>query len=362
MRDSVRSVEVTLLRVPLSRPMRTATFEIPGIDTALVQVRTAGGLEGVGWAFGFGKGRAASIARMVEDLSPLIVGADPTQTARLWQVISNATAFTGRKGIGALAVSAIDTACWDVAAKSADVPVFRLLGGSGDPVTAYASQGLWLDRSRDELVSEAAGMVESGFGAIKMRAGLANQDADIERIAAVREAIGPDVKLMVDVNQGWDVATTARMSRRMEPYDIFWLEEPYPVERTDWYRQTSGQFGVPLCTGESNYHAAEIAELVTGPGPDYLMLDLMRMSGVTEWMRAAHVCGVFGRTISPHLFAEHSIHLAAASTNCIWLEYMPWWDPILSEPLEPKDGCIAPPDRPGFGIELDGRAVARYQA
>ena len=359
--DVIDDVSVTFLSIPLEKPLLTAAFPIPAIDTALVQIQTRGGHTGIAWSFAFGRGRVASLVRLIEDLGDLVIGRHAVDTEALWASMSKASGFIGRRGLAALALSAIDTACWDIKGKVAGLPVYRLLGGYRNSLETYASQGLWLDRSRTALADEAAELVASGFHAVKMRAGLSDENEDVARVAAVRDAIGPDVKLMVDANQAWDLKATLRMADRLAPYDLFWLKEPMPHEQIADYVIARNQIPMALCTGESNYLKDEILRLVQSQAADIAMPDLMRMGGVTEWVKAAHICESFQTLVTPHLFMEHSTHLAAACANVVWQEFQPWWQPIMATPIELVDGEIVLPETPGFGIELDERALKAFQ-
>lgn len=357
----ITDIATTQLSIPLERPLVTAAFPIPAIDTALVRVRTKGGHEGVAWSFAFGRGRVASLVRLIDDLGETVIGSDALRTEALWARLARTVGFIGQRGMAALAISALDTACWDIAGKATGQPVHRLLGGYRDRVEVYASQGLWLDRDRDDLAAEARALVDRGFRAVKMRAGLADAAEDVARVRLVREAIGPDVKLMVDANQAWDLKRTLEMGRRLAEYDLFWLEEPLPHTHLDEYARATRALPMPLCTGESQFLKDEMLELARRGAADYLMPDLMRMGGVTEWMKAAHTCESFGIPVTPHLFMEHSAHLAAACPNAVWQEYQPWWQPIMAAPLTVEDGALQLTDRPGFGIELNNSAVDRYR-
>jgi L-alanine-DL-glutamate epimerase-like enolase superfamily enzyme len=357
----IAKVTTRFLSIPLDKPLRTAAFPIPAIDTALVEVHTAGGASGVAWSFAFGRGKVASLIRLIDDLSTLVVGQDALMVSHLWEKLVKSSGFIGPRGLAAAAISTLDTACWDIAGIVAGLPIYKMLGGYRESVETYASQGLWLDRSRDELAAEARSLIEAGFTAVKMRAGLADENEDIERVKAVREAIGPDHGLMVDANQAWDLKQTLRMARRLEAFDLLWLEEPMPFERLDDYGAAKVAMAMPLCTGESNYYKDEAVQLVTRRATDLVMLDLMRMGGVTEWMKAVKACEALGATVTPHLFMEHSAHLAAASPNVIWQEYQPWWQPIMAQPIELADGKIKLSDRPGFGIALNYDAVSAFE-
>ncbi|MGH3587307.1 MAG: mandelate racemase/muconate lactonizing enzyme family protein [Pseudonocardia sp.] len=357
----ITDVSTTFLSIPLEKPLVTAAFPIPAIDTALVRVHTADGHEGVAWSFAFGRGRIETVLRLVDDLAELARGADATRTEALWARMANAVGFIGRRGVAALAMSTIDTACWDIKGKAAGQPVHRLLGGARDRVEVYASQGLWLDRSREELAAEAQSLVEQGFPALKMRAGLPDPREDIARVRAVREAIGPDVTLMVDANQAWTLKRTVQMARAFEEFDLFWLEEPMPHSDLNAYAAARDAISIPLCTGESNYLKDEVLALARAGAADVVMPDLMRRGGVTEWVKAAHLCEAHGLPVTPHLFMEHSAHLACATPNSGWQEYQPWWQPIMANPVQIVDGAIVLPDEPGFGIHLDDAALEAFR-
>jgi L-alanine-DL-glutamate epimerase-like enolase superfamily enzyme len=357
----ITAVHVRQLEIPFERPLLTASFPIPGVDTVLAEVEGENGTRGIAWIFCFGRRRAAVLKAMVEDLAEVAIGEDELMTQRLWEKMARAVAFIGQRGVAALGMSAIDTACWDLVGKTLGQPVYRLLGGYRGEVEAYASQGLWLDRSRDELVEEARGLLAAGFTGMKLRMGLEDGREDLARARAVREAIGPDVALMVDVNQGWGAKQTIRMGEALAELDLRWLEEPLPFDDLDSYRRIREALDMPLCTGENNFLRADFLRLIEAEAADILMPDLMRVGGVTEWMKIARLCEAHQVAVTPHLFSEVSAHLAAAAPGVIWLEYQPWWSPILAEPLELRDGGIAPGNRPGFGIELDEDAVRRYE-
>jgi len=357
----IKTVEVHFLSIPLERPLITAAFPIPAIDTAMMRITTEDGLQGVAWSFAFGRGRVASLVRMMEDLGQIAVGQDALDTEALWARLSKAVGFIGQRGVAAAAMSAIDTSCWDIKGKAANLPVYRLLGGFRHEVEAYASQGLWLDRSRDELAAEAAGYVAEGFKAVKMRAGKADEDEDVARVRSVREAIGAECKLMIDANQAWDLKQTLRMGRKLEEFDVYWLEEPMPYNQIEDYARATEALSMPLCTGESFYLKDEILNLVDHRATDYAMPDLMRMAGVTEWMKVAHACEARHVKVTPHLFMEHSSHLAAACPNVVWQEYQPWWQAVMEQPVVLENGNIQLPDRPGFGIELSAQALAKFR-
>ena len=250
MRSGAAIAEVTtsFLSIPLEKPLVTATFPIPAIDTALVQMRTEDGHEGVAWSFAFGRGKVASLVRLIQDLGEMAVGWDANRPGSLWANLSKAVGFLGQRGVAAAAVSAIDTACWDLHGKIAGQPLYKVLGGVRDRIEVYASQGLWLDRSRRELGDEAEKLVAEGFGAVKMRVrtcGL-GRGRRARAHGTSRDRLG--VKLMVDTNQAWDLNQTLLMARRLEEHGIFWLEEPMPYAHVAAYVRATPAIPMPLCT------------------------------------------------------------------------------------------------------------------
>ena len=357
----ITNVQTRILSIPFERPLVTASFPIPAIDTVIIEVESDVGERGISWIFAFGRKRVGVLKAMVEDLADIARGEDPFMTEQLWQKMWQAVGFVGRQGITTLAMSAIDTACWDLAGKIARLPVYKLLGGHRATVEAYASQGLWLDRDRDELAHEAEEYVQQGFKGMKMRVGLPDEDEDIARVQTVREAIGPDTALMVDANQAWGVKQAIRMGRRLEEFDLIWLEEPVPFEDIAGSAEVTAALDVAVCTGENNYLKLDFAHLLEARAADIMMPDLMRMGGVTEWLKTAHLCESFQTPVTPHLFMEVSSHLAAACPNAIWQEYQPWWNPILAEPVSFHNGAIHLTELPGFGIEFDESAVNKYE-
>ncbi|MBI3126996.1 MAG: mandelate racemase/muconate lactonizing enzyme family protein [Candidatus Tectomicrobia bacterium] len=357
----IKKVRTRFVSIPLERPLLTASFPINGIDSVLVDVDTDAGVSGIGWIFAFGRKKVRGIQLMIDDLGEMLEGEDALAIERCWRRMWNAVTFIGHSGAAVIAMSPIDTALWDIAAKVAGLPLYKLLGGARESVEAYASQGLWLHQTVDELQEEAASFAARGFKGVKMRVGKPDREEDIARVRAVREAVGPGTKLMVDVNQVWDAPTAIQMGRRLEEFDVAWIEEPLPYEDLEGCAQVSRALDTPVCTGETNYTSQDFRRMCELGTADILMPDLMRMGGVTEWMKAARVAQAFHLPVTPHLFMEFSSHLFSASPNAIWQEYQPWWEPVLREPVDFREGLIHLKPIPGAGFEWDEKAVAKYE-
>jgi L-alanine-DL-glutamate epimerase-like enolase superfamily enzyme len=330
-------------------------------DTVLVELDSGEGAVGVGFCFAFGPHRARALHALVEDLAPLYQGQDPLAARSLFHRAWRSINFLGHAGVAVMAVAALDTACWDLAAQQTGLPLFRLLGGTRTRMPAYASSGLWLDDSIDELVRAAEQFLARGHRAMKMRLGRAPGE-DLERVRRVREAVGPDVKLLVDVNQGWDEATAIRVGRALETHDLYWLEEPLPYEDLEGCARVAAALSVPVAGGETEYGSAGMKRHLERRAVDVLMPDLQRVGGVTGFLQSAALCEAFHTPLSSHLFMEASVHLLAVSPAALILEHMDWWEGLFQEPLALVDGEVVLPERPGIGFALDRQALDRYRA
>ncbi|HET7341346.1 MAG TPA: mandelate racemase/muconate lactonizing enzyme family protein [Methylomirabilota bacterium] len=357
----IRRAVVHPLCLPLPRPLRTAIHEIRTVDTVLVELQGDGGAVGVGYCFAFGERRARALQALVEDLAPIYEGGEAAAARALFDRAWASINFVGHAGVAVMALAALDTACWDLAARAAGLPLWRLLGGDRSRVPTYASSGLWLDRSLDELVAEARGFVAAGHRAMKMRLGKSTAE-DLTRARALREALGPDIHLMADVNQGWDEATAIRTGRALEAIGLYWLEEPLPYEDLEGAARVAAALDTPIASGETEYGWLGMKRYLDARAADILMPDLQRMGGVSGYLKAVALCEAYQRPVSSHLFVEVSGHVLAAAPHGVMLEYMDWWQPLFEERLPVVDGHVILSERPGLGVTLDRKALARLAA
>lgn len=357
----ITAIAVAPLSIPIEPPIRTAIHQIGTVDTAWVEVRTDAGLVGYGYCFCFGTRRLAVLRAMVEDLGERLIGRDPELVQGAWEDLWKDINFFGHEGVSIMGLSALDMALWDLVGKAAGKPLYRILGGMRDRVLAYASEGLWLSAREADLVKEAMVLVRKGFKAVKMRLGKPSEAEDFNRVRAVRRAVGEQVLLLADVNQGWDVPTTLRRGAMLEEFNLYWLEEPLPYYDLDGYGEVCPALEVSIAMGETNYSPRGIQAILDHAAADILMPDLQRMGGVTGWMRGATLAGARGIPVSPHIFTEPSLHLAAASPNCPIVEHMPWWQPLFRDKLRMEDGHLLLPETPGLGIDPDPDALQHFR-
>lgn len=359
----VTHVRSTALSVPLERPIYVGNKDhlVSRFNPVVVEVTADEGIQGFGIAFAEEDRRVRTLKTAVDELSEVIIGQDVFRWAEAWQKLYEATVHMGHRGYGIYALSAIDSALWIIQAKALGMPLARLLGGYRTAVPAYASHMLFRDWSLDGLQRDAALLVEQGFRCVKMNLGDKPLRVEVERVKTVREAVGEDVGIMIDVNWSWTLPQTLKMGRALEPYDIKWLEDPLLSDDADELRGLVGKLGIPIAVGETYCTKHEFRRLLEKRSADVLIVDLQRVGGVTEWMRVAAMAQAWHVPVASHLFDEFSPHLIAAVPNGFMVEYMPWWDIIYQEPPRVKNGHIEIMEKPGLGWELDAGALKRFK-
>ena len=348
--------------VMVSIPMEGSVVQkdIRSIGCVLVFIDTDREVTGESLVFTFGTKRLDVLNSMVVSLKSEVIGEDPHSTERIWQRLWHELRFFGDKGMSLFGISAIDMACWDAVGKAAGEPLHKLCGAYRDEVPAYAS-GLWLFQSIEELIVEARSFLAEGFRAIKMRIGKPRLEDDVDRVGAVRQAIGPEVDLMVDANQRFTVEHAIRLGRKMEKFNLTWFEEPVPAHDIEGSARVAAELDVPIASGENEYTRYGFRHLLEAKAADILMPDLARVGGFTELLKVAHMAEVYDVPISPHIFSEQNLQILGAIPNGVYLETMSRFSPLYQEKLELRDGWIVLPGRPGIGFTFSPDAIKRYR-
>ena len=351
-----------VLSIPLAKPFGSSKRPlIEKINPVIVQLTADNGIEAFGLAFAFDDRQVKSLKASVEDLEEIIIGQDVFRWAEAWQKLYDGTRHMGHHGYGIYALAAIDTALWVLRAKVLGMPLSHLLGGFRERVPAYASHLLFNNWSLDELQKDAALLVEKGFRAIKLKMGDKPFKVELDRLKAVREAVGKDVDIMIDVNWGWTVTDTIRMGREIERYNVYWLEDPLASDDPDQLAQVAKALDIPIADGETYCTKYDFRQLIDKRAADILIVDLQRVGGITEWMKVAAMAEAWNIPVVNHLFHDFSLHLVAAVPNGLIVEYMPWWDVIYQTPRQVKDGYMEIDPVPGLGLELDPEALKKYE-
>ncbi|MGH2450880.1 MAG: mandelate racemase/muconate lactonizing enzyme family protein [Candidatus Limnocylindria bacterium] len=354
----VRSIETWILRFPQNPEHRD--YEGAEMELVGATVQTESGATGMGYTWTVNYGGAESIKALVDHvLAPRVIGREATEHPAIWQDLWWVTHRLGR-GISMMALAAIDIALWDVVAKDQGVPLSKALGQAKEKVPTYSSGRASPILTKDELVEMSVDAVGRGFRAVKLRVGL-DPASDLERIAAVREAVGPEVRIMCDANERLDLATAQWLGRRMIEHDVFWFEEPIPNEFVDGHRRLAEMLPMAIAVGEHLFSLWDFERYVDARAATVLEPDVCMLGGVTEWMRVADLALAHGLPVSPHFVPELHIHLAAAIQNSIYVESFPMMDDLLVHPLEVEDGQMLVPDRPGHGVELHDWVWEKYR-
>ncbi len=353
----VTAVRTVLGEITLPSPAVGGLGPIDTLGLVATVVETDAGVVGEHMLITLHGRHVRVLDEMVQSLASLVVGRDPLHSTAVWADGWRQNNFVGHKGVAVMGLSAIDGALWDIRGKAAGLNIAGLIGQARTGVRTYASGGLWLDRSVDALQAEAAGFVAAGFRAVKMRLAPGPLPATEARVRAVREAIGPGIKLMADANQQLTEAEAIRMGRMLEAYDLTWFEEPLPAWDLAGLARVSAALDTPIASGETEYARYGFRQMLELRSADVLMPDMQRVGGVTEFIRVAHLAAAFDIPVSSHLFPEMSVSVLAGLENATWLEHMPWLAPLYRETLEIRDGKAVVPDRPGWGFTLDLKRV-----
>lgn len=358
-RLTVKSVRVRPVVVPLARPIVSKVGVFADWPLILIDLYTNEGVVGHSYLEPYLKQSARYIVPAIEDLARAATG-QPVAPFDAYRRGIGSLHLLGREGISLIAVSGLDMAAWDALAKAANLPLAVFLGGTLGPVPAYNSNGLWLTPV-EELAAEASALVaEGGFTALKLRLGRERLADDLAAVSAVREGAGADVKLMCDFNQGLSLGDALVRCHALDDEGLYWFEEPTTYDNIPGYTQLARELATPVQLGENFYGPRLLYQAVLAGAGDYVMPDLMRIGGVSGWLRAAAITGAAGIPMSTHLYPEIAAHLMRVTDTAHWLEWQNWADPILSEPFALDGGFLMIPDRPGQGIAWDEKAVAKF--
>ena len=356
---TLESVQVRAVSVSLRRPIVAKVGQFTHWPLILIDVHTREGVVGRSYLEPYVQRSVAAIASVIENIAEQFKG-KPTGPIDVYGDAMKALHLNGREGITLIALSGLDMAIWDALARAAGLPLVTLLGGQPGPIRAYNSNGLWLS-PLDKLAAEAKSLVaEGGFKALKMRLGRSKLKEDIEAIRIVRDAVGDDVQIMTDFNQGMTFGEALLRMHALDDQGLYWFEEPIVYDNLDGYAQIAREIETPIQIGENIYGPREFYKAVKAGAADLYMPDLMRIGGVTGWMRSAAIAGAAGLPLSSHLYAPVSAQLLRVSESADWLEWTDWAQPILAEPFLVKDGYANVPNVPGNGLAWDEAAIKKF--
>ena len=360
----ISSFQANILHIPEDDPLANMPEEA-GRKRPIVtlRLRTDDGIEGIGVTFYGGK-MTGSLHKAVEELAAVTVGEDPLRIEHILGKVRTASDSCGPGGIYTLALSAIDVALWDIKGKALNQPLWKLLGGHRDKVPTYASGSLRRGLTDDQAQRAAQILKQKGFTEMKTQMALPGNPTiaeEVRRVRVVREAIGPDIKLMCDINQRWRPEQAIDIGSRIEDVGLFWLED---VTRADDYQglaRVTAALKTPIAGGEYVYGIEPFRQMIAAHSVDIPMIDICRAGGVTPWMKIAGMAEAFNLPVVSHVMPEILCHLIAACPNGLTVEYMPWMLCLYEETPAVDNGMLILPTKPGLGLTFDEKAYASFK-
>jgi L-alanine-DL-glutamate epimerase-like enolase superfamily enzyme len=358
----ITTVKSQIVRLPVEEPLAGGSgFHRPHLDFVTLRLETDDGVEGIGVTF-FGGSLTPALKRAVELLGELIIGADPLPTEFVLQKLRDAAGSAGPGGISTLAVSAFDIALWDIKGKVLGQSIAQLLGGLRDRVPTYASGALARTSPLDEVLKSARLLREKGFRQMKTQLALPGDTTprkEVERARLIREAVGPDIDLMCDINQRWSVNQAIEIGKRVEDVQFFWLEDVTTPDDYAGLARVADALATPLAGGEYLYGLTPFRHMLEARSVDIVMIDLLRVGGIGNWMKVAAMAGAFNIPVVSHLLPEIHVHLVSSAPNGLTVEYMPWSFRLFEEVPVPLNGELSVPTKAGLGLEFN-REITRY--
>jgi L-alanine-DL-glutamate epimerase-like enolase superfamily enzyme len=328
-------------------------------DFLVLDVETRSGIVGMGYLFLYRPAMRAIAACLDEAIVPRVLGKDASAVEAIWQDLWRATVTFGRGGIATMAMSALDIALWDALGKRAGLPLHRLWGHYRSQLPAYGS-GCFRGSGGDGMIAKALHYKERGYKAIKMQvAHTADLKSDLDNVRRIREAVGPDIDIMIDVNMGWTADVAIQMGRKFQDYDVYWLEEPVVPDDFAGYFRIAKALDLRIVGGETHFTRFDLKPFFENPRLPILQPDPMR-GGLTELRKIATVADTWSMTIAPHLFPELNVQLLASIPNGLWIEDMGLSDDLWIEPVPVINGTITAPERPGHGLVFKPEILRDY--
>lgn len=344
---------------PLSRPIADATHAIPSINFIVARLTLADGTVGEGYLLAFHFNPAA-IRGALADVRALAIGREVHATTQFNTACDEAFEYFGANGLLRWARGVVNLAMWDAWGRHLGKPVWQLLGTHADRVPAYGSGG-WLSYTNEELIAEATGYVKRGFTAVKLKVGAREPGRDLERIAKVREAVGPHVQVMIDANQGLDYPAALELARQAQPYGIHWFEEPLKHTDFDGYAALRRNAGMALAMGEREYDLVPLRELARRNALDLWQPDILRLGGVEGWLESAALARSFHLPVLAHYYKEYDAPLACTIPNARGVESFDWVDGIVDRPLRIEQGWAYPSTGPGWGFRFKDASLVEIR-
>ena len=354
----IKHVRVRPVKVPMTEPHRTASGVITESPLVLTDVVTDTGVSGHSMVFTYTPAALKPTADLIQNFEVLIKG-DCLAPAEIEQKLAKKFRLLGPQGLVGMALAAIDMALWDALARAHEMSIIQLLGGEEKPVRAYGAVGYDGVMGCAKAAEEWA---KRGFTGVKAKIGYPTVQEDVAVVRAMREAAGDDMAIMVDYNQCLTPTEAIERLRVLDDEGLTWVEEPTLAHDYSGHALVACEARTPIQCGENWWGTLDMQHAIEAQASDYVMPDVMKIGGVSGWLRASALACAKGLRVSNHLWPEISARLLCCTPTAHWLEYADWWNPILAEPLQIENGMAITGDSPGTGVEWNEDAVGRFLA
>jgi L-alanine-DL-glutamate epimerase-like enolase superfamily enzyme len=349
-KTAIKNYSVYKASARLQKPIADATHTLHEISFLVLRLQLENGVTGESYLLSFQYSPSA-IRGALFDLLPEVIGHQAYETGLVYKKLDSVSEYFGNEGINRWAQAAINVAMWDAWAKSLGQPIWKLLGVHQTKCAIYGSGG-WISYTTDELIDEVTGYKKRGFAAVKIKVGKPDWREDLERLQLVREAVGSDINIMMDANQGMQLPAAIQLARAAEKLNIYWFEEPLNHKDMDGYEQLKRQTGISLAMGEREYDTSPLLQLLQRKAIDIWQPDLLRIGGVEAWRNSAALAQSYHVPVLPHYYKDYDVPLVCSISNGVGVESFDWIDPLIDNPMLVSNGFAAPHQQPGWGFRF----------
>lgn len=346
----IRRYKVYKAKSKLKKPISDATHTLHEISFLVLRLQLENGVSGESYLLSFQYSPEAILGAL-KDMLPAAIGHEAYETGKVHEKINHDAEYFGNQGINRWAQAAVNIAMWDAWTKTLEQPIWKVMGAHKDKCAIYGSGG-WLSYSADELIEEVSGYKERGFKAVKIKVGSPDWKTDVERLKLVRQAVGPDLNIMMDANQGMELQAAIQLARATNELGIFWFEEPLNHQDFDGYKTLKDQTGISLAMGEREYDTLPLVELIRRNALDIWQPDILRIGGVEAWRESAALANCHHMPVLPHYYKDYDVPLVCSIPNGVGVESFDWIDDLIDHPMLVKDGFSYPHNRPGWGFNF----------
>lgn len=356
--NAIANITVSLIDVPLAAPLSDAKVlqgkqkPLAGVFLTCVEITDIEGATGEGYTYALRAGGRSQYTLACE-FAPDLIGQDPNDIERLWDKLAWAGNTLGENGLINQTIAAFDTALWDLKAKRAGLPLDKLLGSFRDGVPCYNTSGGYLTSPIEEIIDKAKSNLANGMRGVKIKVGQPDADEDVRRVEALRKALGPNIPIMADANQQWDLSTAMRVGKELDRYNLTWLEEPLNAHDLEGHKKLTDALSTPIATGEMLSSLSDILEFIDRSAVNVIQPDAPRLGGITPFMKVLASARQNRLAVAPHFVMEMHLPLAAAYAGDVWVEHIEWLQPAFNEQVEIEDGMMLVPRRPGIGFTFN---------